>query len=248
MSERPDLAKLRRFALAIGLTLFIYSVAGVELNPDQTISPLGLSLKIKQPYLIGLGILIASGYASMRYWFFAMRAVHSPLLERRLLRHGEMPPSLTEKAQETVRVKLQWNQFSFPFESHSTNDINRVVRAVYESQSQLNNHLSDIVSHLFPGLAFLETRTGERQPGPFVPYDIQHNRSLDQAGYLDMPDANPGIITLRITGILLPKRTNFFVLYNDLDYTLPLWVNGIAIAAFLHPWQPLYNWIVSLIC
>ena len=44
----PDLQKLRRFALAIGLLLITYSVALVELDVGETVRPLGIPLKISR--------------------------------------------------------------------------------------------------------------------------------------------------------------------------------------------------------
>ena len=250
MSDQPDLPKLRRFALTIGLILFVYSIAGVELDPNETIKPLGLPFKIKQPGLIGLGLLITSIYASARYWYFAMQATFSPLYERRLLRQGHMPPSLAEKVAETVRLELKWNQLSFPFESKNVSDVNAVVAALHGCGWKLNNDLSSVVSRLFPRLAWLETRTGTAQPGPLVPYDQQHGQDLQKQGLESLPDDNPASVTLRITGILLPKRWNPVVVYHDFDYTLPLWVNGLAIATYLLPllpWRKLYYWVGSII-
>ena len=49
----PDIEKLRRFALVIGLVLLTYSLAAVELDIGETIHPLGIPLKINNPDLLG---------------------------------------------------------------------------------------------------------------------------------------------------------------------------------------------------
>ena len=160
-----------------------------------------------------------------------------------------MPPSLAKKVAETVRSKLGKTEFSFPFESTNVSDVNAVVAAIHDCAWELNNHLSSVVSQLFPRLAWLETKTGTAQPGYLVPYDQQHGQDLQKQGIKNLPDDNPASVTLKITGILLPKRWNLVVVYPDFDYTLPLWVNGIAIATFMLVWlwQKFYYWVGFII-
>ena len=88
----PDLDKLRRFALVIGLILITYSVAAVELDTAETIEPLGLPLKINDPVYLGIGLVIASFWGMVRFLYYGVYKKQSPGRIRRnrlaKLRHG----------------------------------------------------------------------------------------------------------------------------------------------------------------
>ena len=86
-----DLNKIRRFSLLIGLILLSYSWAGVELDTPARISPLGIPLKIKHPDLIGIGLLIASFYSTLRYWYYAVLTGTTPKMARQRLQDGFLP-------------------------------------------------------------------------------------------------------------------------------------------------------------
>ena len=74
----PDLDKLRRFALVIGVILFTYSVAAVELDTAETIKPLGLPLKINDPMYLGIGLVIASLWGMGRFLYYGAWKKESP--------------------------------------------------------------------------------------------------------------------------------------------------------------------------
>ncbi|MDA2911416.1 hypothetical protein MYX04_10845 [Nitrospiraceae bacterium AH_259_D15_M11_P09] len=235
MADHADLTKLRRFALVMGLLLFLYAFGLVELaEPDE---PLTLNLSnLPQfeisPKVIGWGLIIVSVYAMLRYWYYAIGANVSPMYERRLIREGQMPPSLSEKAAETVRLQMTANQLSFPYETRQLDQINNIVKAVSECAWKLNNDVALVLRRLFPGLAVLEVKEDKDAFGLLVPYDLQHQKLLPTT--LSAHTAGDPInLTLRIRGLLLPKRKHPIILWHDLDYTLPLWVNGIAILAFI---------------
>ena len=76
-TEHFDLQKLRRFALAIGLVLITYSLA-LEFDPEKTVSPLGLPFKVIRPELLTIGLMLASGYGLLRYWYYGCLLTASP--------------------------------------------------------------------------------------------------------------------------------------------------------------------------
>jgi len=84
-----ELSKLRRFALAIGLVLFLYSIAGVRLASPATITPLGIPLVITNPGVFEWGLVVASIYGALRYWYYGYVKNVSPSKARRLLFNGE---------------------------------------------------------------------------------------------------------------------------------------------------------------
>lgn len=98
MLDKPDtagndleLSKMRRFALAIGLVLLTYALAGVELQSPTEITPLGIPLVVKRANLLGIGLVLAALYAGTRYWFHAIVLTVSPMQARRRLRRGQYP-------------------------------------------------------------------------------------------------------------------------------------------------------------
>lgn len=78
----PDLEKLRRFSLMVGLLLITYAFA-VDFDPSKTISPLGLSMKVTRPELLPIGLVLASLYSSLRFAYYGYVAGMSPSPPRR---------------------------------------------------------------------------------------------------------------------------------------------------------------------
>jgi hypothetical protein len=76
--ESSDLEKLRRFCLAIALILITYVLAGVRVDSSKTVSLLGLPLTILRPELIPMGLIIASVYATARFWYYGLMLRSSP--------------------------------------------------------------------------------------------------------------------------------------------------------------------------
>jgi len=84
-----EIGKLRRFALAVGLVLFTVAIAGVELDSPTIIHPLGIPLHVKRPDVLGIGLCLASVYATTRYWFYGFILTTSPIQYRRRIRRGK---------------------------------------------------------------------------------------------------------------------------------------------------------------
>ena len=89
--DKNYIQKLRRFALTIGLILLTYSIAGVELNTQKEISPLGLPLKINNPNLLGIALVLASLYSSLKYSYYAVLIGPAPHTTRKRLRKAILP-------------------------------------------------------------------------------------------------------------------------------------------------------------
>jgi len=85
MNQTPDLARLRRFALAAGLVLLGYSCAGVSLKPAAEINPLGIPLTIARPELLPLVLALVSVYALARFAYYGLMRSPSPARSRKQL-------------------------------------------------------------------------------------------------------------------------------------------------------------------
>ncbi len=102
-----DLSKLRRFALATGVILFLYAIAGVRIVDSIIGVPLELSLEIDQPSIFEWALVIVSIYAALRYWYCAFIVVPSPSEVRRFIRKGEVfPMASPSQVREFVRRYL----------------------------------------------------------------------------------------------------------------------------------------------
>ena len=73
-----DIKKLRRLALIFGLLLVTYSLAGIEISKGAKFSPFGIELTVRNPDLLGIGLVIGSIYGLCRYWFYAVLTGISP--------------------------------------------------------------------------------------------------------------------------------------------------------------------------
>jgi hypothetical protein len=79
----PDIEKLRRFSLVVALITLTYSVAGISLVPDPGISVIGLTFKVSRPNLLPIGLVLASIYAVIRFYYYGFMLKKSPYRFRR---------------------------------------------------------------------------------------------------------------------------------------------------------------------
>src|ERR1700674_147913 len=82
-----DLDRLRRFALGAGLVLIAYASAGVELEAGAKVSLLGVPFFIRRPELLRLGLVLASAYGLVRFYYYGFMLEHSPQRRRKDLLH-----------------------------------------------------------------------------------------------------------------------------------------------------------------
>ena len=66
----PDSEKLRRFSLLMALLLFSYSMAGVHIEQGEKILLLGIPFTVSNPELIPLGLVVASVYGLVRFYYY----------------------------------------------------------------------------------------------------------------------------------------------------------------------------------
>ena len=81
--HEPRLERLRRFSLTIALILLTYSLAGISLKPDSEIAIIGLTFKVARPSLLPIGLVIASVYATLSFYYYAFMLKKSPYRIRR---------------------------------------------------------------------------------------------------------------------------------------------------------------------
>jgi len=135
----PDLQKLRRFALIIGLVLISYSLAGVELKQNEPFTPLGLPLVISRPNLVPIALILASVYTAARFFFYGVLIAGTP--KRRL-------EELTQQLEQRVnKVQLAWTQE----EIEKIEDIKEALKSVVPSPWS-RTHVIDSFGSNLPAL------------------------------------------------------------------------------------------------
>ena len=175
----PDLDKLRRFALVIGLVLITYSVALVELG--GTIHPLGLPLKVSRPEWLGVCLAIASIWGMGRFFYYGVLKTESP----------------TRKRNPLLRKLLQGGKPAF-----QPDDVDRYV---------------DNIRQLFPRIP------GLRITADTTPEHLE--KEGDEAyGYKKR---------LVVERINVPWPFYVAAWIEDADYFSPIWLNVIALAAWV---------------
>ena len=107
----PDLQKLRRFALAIGLVLLTYSLAIAE-TPERIPLPLFPEIKVDKNWL-PIGLMLASAYALASFLYYGTMLTESPGRTRRPYRRYD--PQDPYRADEGGRDALvERIQTAFP--------------------------------------------------------------------------------------------------------------------------------------
>ena len=104
-----DLQKLRRFGLAIGLVLFSYSVAGVELQEGAEIRLFGVPFTIERPGLLPAGLMLGSAYALLSFLYYGTMLTESPARKRSPYRRYDPqdPYITTDLGREALAQRIE---------------------------------------------------------------------------------------------------------------------------------------------
>ena len=105
----PELYKLRRFALGIGLVLLSYSLAGIGLEPGGKASLFGIPFVIGRPELLPLGLIIASFYGLFRFYYYGIMLRDSPRHYRRTILSTLYP--IEQKDKDRIFVYFGTSRF-----------------------------------------------------------------------------------------------------------------------------------------
>ena len=82
---KPDLERLRRFSLTMGLLVFTYAAAGISLRDDATVAPFGIPFVIERTEFLPIGLAVGSAYSAFRFWYFGVALSASPFTRRMTL-------------------------------------------------------------------------------------------------------------------------------------------------------------------
>ncbi|MBM3212555.1 hypothetical protein FJY90_08205 [Candidatus Gottesmanbacteria bacterium] len=194
---KPDIEKLRRFALVVSLITLTYSVAGISLQPDLGITLVGLTFKILRPGLLPVGIVIASIYATIRFIYYGFMLQKSPYRIRRTILdelYCFEPPYIKGKK---IPMYFGPTEFETKLSAEDPSSIQQYVESFPEA---------------FPKFA---------RASPTL--QLQQEQAQTIQGSL---------VTVYSAKVVIPKRCRFAAVVQDIDYSLPVWLNLISLSIF----------------
>lgn len=183
-----DLARIRRFSLLMGVLLISYVLAGIAIDPGQTLQTYGFSWRILRPELLPAGLALGSLYSIYQYWLHAIALRRSPWRERKEILRALEPSTADENMLETQETSQE------------------EVETLRSRADAVFPRFLDAEASFFP------IRTSPRLEG--------------------MVNVRP---TYRL-GATIPRRVRWGTRIQDFDYTLPFWINGLALI--------LYSWFL----
>ena len=227
-----EVARHRRFALAVGLVLLVYSLAGVELSKGDTITPLGIPLKIMRPDWLSMGLVFASIYATYRYVLHAMYMRESPRRSRYELKRSAKQCLIDKIAH--ARRELAINETIIanpnpPIFQQKQNAIDEAKRI----NGELAEHEAKL-AELNRAFGLVERFT--------VDDSLDVLRQRVAAAFPSIGRVKPNVFDSGKPTAEIPRRLRIAARLIDFDYELPLTVNAIAIVVALVRWLGPYAW------
>lgn len=102
-----ELSRFRRFALAMGVLLISYLLAGIRIKPEAEIEVFSIPWQILRPDLLPIGLALGSLYGLVRYWYYGLALRSSPYHERKVLLGAFSHSSSTAKERDTWTIATE---------------------------------------------------------------------------------------------------------------------------------------------
>ena len=228
---RPDQGRLRRFALAMGLLLVSYALAGISLEPNTAVNLFGIPFRLARPQLLPYVLVIASLYGLLRFYYYCFLAIRSPYSARR------------ELLNRLVRHIKHKDGFS------------------YVQFRSFGVYLGPIDFELGPQIPWMykrDRKKGEGEPGREQPsawavtLDPHGNPVMPAEGVgfqKELEELFPAFAGARVMTrwnyespeppmqvrlfVVIPNRCRLAALLEDVDYSAPVWFNFLAVVVFV---------------
>ena len=199
-SLSPDLGRLRKFALLVGVLVLTWALAGISLAADSPVSLFGIPFQITRGELLPVGIGLASLYAMVRYYYYGMMLGTSPYRMRRDI----LNELVVDWDEAGKRQKGKGRMYSGP--TRFTTSPSHYDRSLVEDKA------TDLRA-AFPKFAKARVTT-----------EITSERFTDDDGELHWSHA---------VTVTIPIRCRLGAFIEDVDYTLPVWLNLVALALLI---------------
>ena len=200
--EKSDLERLRRFSLTVALIILTYSLAGIVPKTQPDISLIGLKFTVSRVNWLPIGLVIASIYATIRFYYYGFMLNRSPYGVRRdALDHmycDEPEYTIHEK-----KVPIYWGPTRFTAHICSTDR--------EEAEEYVKNF-----PQIFPRFA------GGKPSMNIISFPVA----------TQPPKGEAYEATAYEVKVLIPIRCKAAALIQDFDYSASVWLNLGALALF----------------
>jgi hypothetical protein len=206
--DDTNLGKLRTFALTAGLLLVTYVAAGISVEPNVHISAFGVPFRVNRPNLLPAGLALASLCGAVRFYYYGLMLVASPRRKRRDLING---------------LTVHSDEYDRPGEP--------IKAVIFASGSKIPMYwgprkFSAPASHYDRDLMEKHARAFDNAFPKFA-----GARAYAQAVTERFPDDEGQPIY--DVEIVVPRRCRIAAIFEDLDYTAPVWLNTLALLLFV---------------
>ena len=213
----PDSHSTRRFAMATGLILLIYTLAGGHLNGKVQTALIDLGA-FDRPWVLLVVLALASVYGGFRYWYYAIQL---PLTRTKIRKYLVSPESILAFVgkKHDYRVSIEAGTHSEYLTLHSFltsrspagfDPFDLVVGAGQSTTpnsviawDQVRASIARQFDSYFPGIKFEEVHVWNKDTGLGTAW-----ASIDKVN----------------------SSTRLYILLEDIDLHLPLYLNGFALA------------------
>jgi hypothetical protein len=208
--DATDLDKLRRFALATALVLVSYELAGITIEPHALISVLGVPFRVSRPDLLPAGLAVASLCSAARFYYYGLMLGTSPHRRRR-----DLIDELMVHSDEYIRPdgSPKIDPFAHGQEIWMYWGPRKFGAKVWRYDREIMEKRAAAFDNAFPKFA------GARSSAKVV-HEISYNPDGDE-------------YTSYNVEVIVPLRCRIAALFEDIDYTAPVWLNALALLLFV---------------
>jgi hypothetical protein len=209
IADGTHLEKLRRFGLTTGLVLLTYVLAGIRVEPNARVSPLGFDFEIMRPDMLPIGLAVAAFAAMVRFYYFGHLLGTSPYRRRRDLVDG-----LIAHHDEYIRAGKLVK--SGPFAKGRQIPMYWGPRKFSISPWRTDPEVMDARRRAFDN-AF--PRFAGARASAMVTEDTSYTDNGDD-------------YQIYSVDVTIPRRCRVAAVLEDIDYSSPVWINAAALLMY----------------
>jgi hypothetical protein len=207
-----DLEKIRRFSLTAALVLITYVVAGIRVEPNARVSPLGIPFVVGRSDLLPIGIALACFFSMLRFVYYGHMLGTSSYRRRRDLIDGLLVHS-------DERVTREGRPILGPFPEGKTIwmfwGARKFSLPVWDWDRGAVEKRAAAFDNAFPKF-------------------LWGHASATIVGEQSFDDQGEEYMTYNMD-VVIPIRCRAAALLEDLDYSAPVWMNLFALWLYIRP-------------
>lgn len=228
--HRPEHSHLRRFALAMGMILLGFALSGISIAPNSKFNLFGFSFLLPRPQMLPYILFLASLYGLLRFYYYGVLVTKSPYAARR-----ELMDRLVCHREENGLFFTQLRSFGM---YHGPVDFELgPQRPWMYKRNRKDGEAEPSQDH-----PAAWTVTKGPHGNPVMPEEgIHFQKELEElfpatkgasVGSRWNYESREPPMKIRLA-VCIPNRCRLMALLEDIDYTMPIWFNLLAIALFI---------------